>query len=178
MFRKPIINLKPEKMSDKKKTLQDLFEEQLKDLYSAESQLIEALPKMAKKASNSDLKKAFTDHLEETKEHKKRVEKAAKLIDLDPTGHTCKAMKGLVKEGEEWMAEDADADVMDAGLIAAAQRVEHYEIAAYGTVLTYAKQLGHKEIKELLGETFEEEKAADGKLTKIAESAVNQDAEK
>lgn len=160
-----------------KKTLKDLFEEQLKDLYSAESQLIDALPKLAKKASNEDLKQAFKDHLEETKEHKKRVEKAAEMIDLDPTGHTCKAMKGLLKEGEDWMEEDADEDVMDAGLIANAQRVEHYEIAAYGTVLTFAKQLGYSEIKDLLGETLDEEKAADDTLTQIAEATVNQDAQ-
>lgn len=162
----------------KKKTLQDLFEEQLKDLYSAEDQLISALPKMAEKASTPQLKRAFTDHLEETKRHKQRIEQACEIIDCDPSGHTCKAMKGLVKEGEDWMGEDADPDVMDAGLIAAAQRVEHYEIAGYGTVCTFADVLGFGDIKDLLGQTLEEEKAADDLLTQIAESTVNQNADK
>ncbi|CAN5249902.1 ferritin-like domain-containing protein [soil metagenome] len=164
--------------NNKKKTLQDLFEEQLKDLYSAETQLIAALPKMADKASTPQLKRAFSDHLEETKQHKERVERACKTAGIEPGGHTCKAMKGLVAEGEEWMKEDADDDVMDAGLIAAAQRVEHYEIAAYGTVCTFADVLGHSDIKASLGKTLDEEKAADNLLSQIAETSVNQHADK
>ena len=164
--------------NDKKKTLQDLFEEQLKDLYSAETQLIEALPKMAEKATTQQLKRAFNDHLQETKTHKQRLEQAGEILGIDLDGHTCKAMKGLVKEGEDWMSEDADADVMDAGLIAAAQRVEHYEIAGYGTVCTFADVLGHSDIKDLLGQTLDEEKNADSLLTQIAETTVNQHADK
>ena len=128
------------------KTLEDLFEHQLKDLYSAEKQLIEALPKMVKKANDSKLQKAFEDHLEETKTHKTRLEEICDDLDIKPTGETCKAMKGLVEESKSFMDEARDETVMDAGLIAEAQRVEHYEISGYGTAVRYAKELGHDSI--------------------------------
>ncbi|MDT0643909.1 ferritin-like domain-containing protein [Zunongwangia sp. F363] len=158
------------------KNLEDLFEHQLKDLYSAESQLIEALPKMAKNASDSELKKAFESHLEETKGHKKRLEEVCKELGIKPTGEECKAMKGLIKEAESFLKEDVDDDVRDAGLIADAQRVEHYEISGYGTVVRYAKELGHDGLAKKLHETLEEEYGADDKLNKLAESRLNREA--
>lgn len=163
-------------MANKLKNLEDLFKHELKDLYSAETQIIEALPKMAKKASNPDLKKAFEDHLEETKTQKKRIEEVCKKLDFDPKGETCKAMKGILKEAEDMLKEDADPEVMDAALIAEAQRVEHYEIAGYGTVCTYAERLGYNDIKNKLAETLEEEKSADNKLNKVSKN-VNAKAE-
>ena len=120
-------------------SLNDLYLQQLKDLYSAESQLIKALPKMAKAARNPDLKSAFIEHLEQTKGHFERLKQVAEKLGKRLTGHTCAAMKGLIEEGSEWIGEDAEAKVMDAGIIAAAQRVEHYEMAGYGTVQTCAK---------------------------------------
>lgn len=163
-------------MANKMKNLEDLFKHELKDLYSAEDQIIQALPKMAEKASNSQLRDGFKTHLEETKKQKQRLEEVCKELNFDPKGETCKAMQGLVKEGEEIMKEKADPEVMDAALIAAAQRIEHYEIAGYGTVCTYAEQLGYTDIKKKLGETLEEEKRTDEKLTKVA-SRVNEKAE-
>lgn len=158
------------------KKLQDLFEHQLKDLYSAESQLIKALPKMAEAASDSKLKKAFEDHLKETENHKKRLEEICKELDIKPTGETCKAMEGLIKEAESFIKEDADKEVKDAGLIAEAQRVEHYEISGYGTAARYAKELGHDEIGKKLHKTLEEEYGADEKLNKMAEGRLNKKA--
>jgi ferritin-like metal-binding protein YciE len=160
----------------KLKTLEDLFRHELKDLYSAETQLVKALPKMAKAAMHEDLKAGFEEHLEQTKGHVQRLEEIGESFDLRLTGHTCEAMKGLVKEGGELISEDAEDTVRDAGLIGAAQRVEHYEIAAYGTARALAKCLGHDEAADLLGETLEEEKAADAKLTELAESAINAEA--
>lgn len=158
------------------KTLEDLFQHQLKDLYSAESQLIDALPKVAQNANDSKLKQAFEDHLNETKEHKKRLEQICEELNIDPTGETCKAMKGLIKETESFI-EEADTDeVMDAGLIAEAQRVEHYEISGYGTAVRYAKELGHNDIAEKLQKTLDEEYNADSKLDKLAERRLNQKA--
>ena len=148
----------------------DLYLQQLKDLHSAESQLIKALPKMAKAARNPDLKKAFIEHLEQTKEHLERLKQVAEKLGKRLTGHTCAAMKGLIEEGSEWIAEEAAAEVMDAGIIAAAQRVEHYEMAGYGTVQTFAKLLGEKEAAELFTLTLNEEKAADKKLSLLAKS--------
>ena len=130
--------------------LQDLYTEQLRDLYNAENQLVKALPKMAKASSNEELAQGFLDHLEETKGHVERLEKIFKAMGEKPTGKTCAAMKGLIEEGKETMEEDAEPEVMDAGLIAAAQRVEHYEIAAYGTVRTFAQLLGDDEAAKLL----------------------------
>lgn len=158
------------------KNLEDLFEHQLKDLYSAEKQLIEALPKMAKNASDSKLKKAFEGHLEETKEQKKRLEEICKELGIKPDGETCKAMKGLIKEAEDFIDEVEDKTVMDAGLIAEAQRVEHYEISGYGTAVRYAKELGHDKIAEKLQKTLDEEYDADNKLDKLAEGRLNKKA--
>lgn len=158
------------------KKLEDLFQHQLKDLYSAETQLIDALPKMVKNAHDKKLKKAFEDHLEETKKHKKRLEEVCKELDIDPKGETCKAMKGLIKEAEGFLEEDADAEVRDAGLIAEAQRVEHYEISGYGTVVRYAKELGHDAIAKKLQITLGEEYGADDKLNDMAEDRLNKKA--
>ena len=153
-------------------SLSDLLEDELKDLYSAENQLVKALPKMAKKASSAELKSAFTDHLEETKGHVERLTKIGKRLDITLTGKKCKAMEGLVEEGSEILEEDGEPAVLDAALIGAAQRVEHYEIAAYGTVRAIAEQLGQTEVVDLLQETLDEEGAADKKLTQIAEGEV------
>ena len=158
------------------KTLEDLFEHQLKDLYSAESQLIKALPKMAKSAKDDKLKKAFEGHLEETKEQKKRLEEICKELKISPKGETCKAMEGLIKEAEDFIKEKKDDDVHNAGLIAEAQRVEHYEISGYGTAVRYAKELGHKDIAAKLKKTLDEEYGADEKLNKMAEGRLNKKA--
>ena len=160
----------------KLKTLADLFQQELKDPYSAETQLVKALPKMAKAATNEDLKAGFEDHLEETKGHVQRLEKIGKDLGLALTGLKCKAMEGLVEEGSDMIHEDAEDSVRDAGLIGAAQRVEHYEMAGYGTARALARCLGHDEAAELLGETLEEESATNEKLTELAESAVNAEA--
>jgi ferritin-like metal-binding protein YciE len=151
-------------------SLHDLYIEQLKDLHSAESQLTKALPKMAKAANSPALKAAFTEHLEETKGQLGRLNQIGEKMGKPLTGHTCAAMKGLIEEGSEWMKEDAEPEVMDAGLIAAAQRVEHYEMAGYGTVHNFAELLEEEAAAELLAETLEEEEAADEKLTTLAKS--------
>lgn len=155
------------------KNLEELFEHQLKDLYSAEDQLTAALPKMAKKAKDAQLKKAFEDHLEETKEQKKRIEEICKELDIDPSGETCKAMKGLIKEAEDFLDEAKDDDVLNAGMIAEAQRVEHYEISGYGTAVRYAKELGHTAIAKKLQKTLDEEYNADKNLNDLAEKRLN-----
>ncbi len=160
----------------KLQTLNDLFIHELKDLYSAENQLVKALPKMAKAASNEDLRASFEAHLEETKVHVSRLEEIAQSCECKLTGHKCKAMEGLITEGSELISEDADETVRDAGLIGAAQRVEHYEIAGYGTARALAECLGYDEAVKLLSETLEEEKAADEKLTELAESTINAEA--
>lgn len=155
------------------KTLHQLFLDQLKDLYSAENQLIEALPKMAEAAHNPELKQGFEMHLEETRNHARRIEQIfQELEEGKPTGKTCQAMKGLVKEGSETIHEDATPEVMDAALIAAAQRVEHYEMAGYGCVRTYAEIMGHTNAAKLLQATLDEESATDKKLTTAA-STIN-----
>lgn len=156
------------------KNLKDLLEHELKDLYSAESQLIDALPSMAKGANHPALKKAFESHLEETKEHKERLSQACRILGINPGNTVCNAMKGLIEEGEHMLEEEADEEVRDAGLIGCAQRVEHYEIAGYGTAGYYAKMLGEDEVAGLLAETLEEEKDADEKLNDIAIEKVNQ----
>ena len=155
-------------MSEKLKTLQDLLMFELKDLYSAEEQLLKALPKMAEKASNAKLRQAFEEHLEQTEMQKDRLDQVAEIMKFDISGETCKAMKGLVAEGKEIMGEDAEEEVMDQALIAAAQKAEHYEIASYGTVTHYAEILGLNQVYELLAETLDEEKKADKKLNRIA----------
>jgi ferritin-like metal-binding protein YciE len=157
-------------------TLQDLYVEELQDLYSAETQLVKALPKMAEAASSDELRAAFEEHLEQTKEHVERLEQVFESLESSPKGKKCKGMEGLIEEAKELLEEDADPEVLDAGLIAAAQRVEHYEIAVYGCVCTYAKLLGREEDLDLLGQTLDEEKEADENLTDIAESAINVDA--
>ena len=157
-------------------TLEDLFVHELKDLYSAENQLLKALPKMAKASSNEELKGGFEEHLEQTKEHVARLERIAEQLGKKLAGHKCKAMEGLVEEGAELIGEDAEDSVRDAGLIGAAQRVEHYEMAGYGTARALAKQLGHNDIAKILGQTLQEEKETDEKLTELAESSVNAEA--
>ncbi len=154
-------------------SLQKLFVEQLQDLYSAEKQLVQALPKMAKAASSPQLQQGFTTHLEQTKGHAERLEKMFKTLGSTHGSKKCKAMEGLIAEGQEMMQEDATPEVMDAGLIAAAQRVEHYEIAGYGTVRAYARMLGQQEALRLIEQTLEEEKQTDEKLTQLAESTIN-----
>ena len=159
------------------KTLNDLLIHQLKDLYGAEQQLLKAMPKMLKEATSTQLKDAFTQHMTETQNQVARLEKVFQSLGLEPEAEKCKAMEGLLKEAEDFISHDADKEVMDAGLIASAQRVEHYEIAGYGTACTYAKFLGHTEAYELLKETLSEEKQTDEKLSVIAESSVNMKAE-
>jgi ferritin-like metal-binding protein YciE len=154
-------------------TLEDLYIHELKDLYSAEKQLIRALPKMARAADNEQLSSGFSEHLEQTKEHASRLEKILSHHKQSTRGAKCKGMEGLIAEGEELLKERADPEVKDAGLISAAQRVEHYEIAGYGTALTYADMFGDKEGARLLKMTLDEEKETDQKLTKIAKSTVN-----
>jgi ferritin-like metal-binding protein YciE len=149
--------------------LKELYIDELKDLYNAENQLIKALPKMAKAASSAELRQGFEKHLEQTRGHVQRLEKIFQSLDESPKGKTCKAMQGLVEEGAETMKEDLEGSVMDAALIGAAQRVEHYEIAAYGTVRAFAKELGETEHISLLTQTLEEEKETDEKLTELAE---------
>jgi ferritin-like metal-binding protein YciE len=154
-------------------TLQDLYVAQLKDLYSAENQLLKALPKMEKAASTPELKSAFAKHLKETEGQVQRLETIFETLDARPGGHKCKAMEGLIEEGEEMIKEKGDPDVIDAGLIAAAQRVEHYEIAGYGCVRTYAQELGNQEHLRLLQATLDEEGATDKNLTALAVRLVN-----
>jgi ferritin-like metal-binding protein YciE len=149
-------------------TLRELYIEELKDLYSAETQITKALPKLAKTATNPKLRQAFEEHLEQTRGHVQRLEQIFEGLDQRPTGKTCEGMKGLLKEGDEMASEDGDTDVIDAGLISAAQRVEHYEIASYGSVATYAELLGEDQAVELLNQTLEEEKQTDRKLTQVA----------
>jgi ferritin-like metal-binding protein YciE len=158
-------------------TLHDAFEEELKDILSAEKQLLKALPKMAKAASNEDLKAGFEEHLEQTKTHVERLERVFELLDKSPRAKKCKAMEGLIEEGAEIMEEDMAPDVMDAMLIGAAQKVEHYEIATYGTLVTWAKQLEMEEAASILHETLDEEKETDVKLTELAETGINAQAE-
>jgi len=153
--------------------LEKLWVEELKDLYSAEKQITEALPKMIEAAETPELRQAFEDHLGQTEEHVQRLEDILEELDISDHGKKCKGMEGLLKEGAEMMKDAADAFTRDAGLISAAQRVEHYEMAGYGTVVSYAQQLNHPEIAEMLQMTLDEEKAADKKLTEIAESKVN-----
>ena len=160
-------------MSDKLKSLDDLFQEQLRDLYSAETQLTKALPDMAKEARDPRLQQAFDQHLIETKNQVARLEQIGRGLGLDLEGHTCKAMQGLVAEGKETIAEDATDEVKDAALIAAAQRVEHYEIAGYGTAAHYALRLGHTESAELLRQTLQEEQATDTLLNNLAKNYIN-----
>jgi len=153
--------------------LQDLLVENLKDLYSAETQLLKALPKVAKKVENEQLREALTMHVRETDEHVRRLEQVLSKMGEKPTGKKCKGMEGLIEENKEMMEEDADPDVLDAGLIVGSQKIEHYEIAGYGSAVTFAKLLGDEESARLLAQTLDEEERTDKKLTQIAESSIN-----
>ncbi len=157
-------------------TLKDALIHELQDILSAENQITEALPDMIDAAEDSQLKQAFKDHLEETAGQIQRVEKALRSLGGEVETHKCKAMEGLIKEGKELLKEDADADVKDAMLIAAAQKVEHYEIASYGTVCTWCETLGEHEALELLKQNIDQEESADLKLTRLAKGEINADA--
>lgn len=160
----------------KLESLQDLLIHEMKDLLDAEKQLVTALPKLAKAATNPELEKAFSEHCEVTKNQVKRLEQAFEILETKPARKSCAAMKGLIEEGNEMVQEKATDDVRDAGLIACAQRVEHYEIAGYGCAVAFAKKLGRDDVADLLKETLSEESSADKKLTKIAEKWINEEA--
>ena len=150
--------------------------EEIRDLYDAERQLVKALPKMAKGATSDELRSLIETHLEETEEQVKRLERAFEMLDEKPRGKHCAGIAGIIKEGSDLLEEDFDGAVLDAGIIAGAQRAEHYEIGAYGSVIAWAKQMGEGEVASLLEETLEEEKGADEKLSALAESSINQQA--
>lgn len=154
-------------------TLHHLMIHQLRDIYSAEKQLVQALPKMVKQATSEELQAALSTHLNETQEHVARLEQAFEALGVSSRGMKCKGMEGLIEEGKELFEEDVDPEVLDAGIIAASQRIEHYEIAAYGTVCEYARSMGHDEVVELLEATLAEEKEADTILTSLAEGGIN-----
>lgn len=158
-------------------TLKDLYIQELKDLYSAEKQLVKALPKMIRATKHPELKAAFKTHLQQTAEHARRLELICKELGVTPRGKKCVGMEGLIEEGSELIKEQPDADVLDAGLISAAQHVEHYEMAGYGTVRTYARQLGYESQAQLLQQTLDEEGETDHLLTDLAESRINLEAE-
>jgi ferritin-like metal-binding protein YciE len=164
-------------MPKQAKQLDELYHDTLKDIYFAEKKIMTALPKMAKAAQNAELGKAFEKHLTETKGQVARLEQVFAELDKKPQGKTCDAILGIVKEGETIIKEYKGSAALDAGLLAAAQAVEHYEISRYGTLRTWAEELGHSKSAELLQETLEEEEATDKKLTELAESVVNQQAE-
>lgn len=153
--------------------LEDLLVHELMDLYNAEQQITKALPKMIKAASATELQAAFEEHLAVTEKQIERLERCFELLGKPAKGQKCDAMAGIIEEGKKMMEENAEPEVMDAALIAAAQKVEHYEIATYGCVATYAQMLGHEEVHQLLGETLEEEEMTDEKLTQLAETLIN-----
>ncbi|MFL6513428.1 MAG: ferritin-like domain-containing protein [Chthoniobacterales bacterium] len=157
----------------KLESLETLYIEELRDIYNAENQLVKTLPKMAKAAASEELKQAFEEHLEQTKEHIERLEEIFGKLDKKPSGKTCHGMQGLIEEGSEIMKHDGDDHVLDAGLIAAAQKVEHYEMASYGTVRTWAEMLGEDDAADLLQQTLDEEGETDKRLTELAEEIVN-----
>jgi ferritin-like metal-binding protein YciE len=161
----------------KLESFDELLHHELTDLYSAEKQLIAALPKMAKGATSDELRSAFEKHLEQTEEHVNRLDKIFEMLESKPGRHKCKAMEGLIEEGSELLKEDADEAILDAALIGAAQRVEHYEIAGYGTARTFAEMLGHTEAAQLLQQTLDEEKETDQSLTELAMTSVNIEAQ-
>ena len=163
-------------MASKMDTLEDLYEDLLKDLYSAEKQLVKALPKMAKNADSPDLQKAFEEHLDQTEKHVERIERIFSNLGGSPRGKKCVGMEGLIEEGNELLKEEVEPDVLDAGLIDAAQKVEHYEIASYGTARAWAEKMGHDDAARLLQQTLEEEAMANDKLTELAESYINMEA--
>jgi ferritin-like metal-binding protein YciE len=157
-------------------SLRDLYITELKDLYDAENRIIKALPKMAEACGSQDLREAFEHHLQQTRRQAERLEQIFQKLDESPKGEKCKGIIGIIDEGEDLMDKDAPPAVRDAALIAAAQRVEHYEIASYGTCRTYARRLGYADHAQLLNETLQEEGEADKKLTSLAESYINEDA--
>jgi ferritin-like metal-binding protein YciE len=161
----------------KLKSLDDLLVHELQDIYNAEGQILRALPKMIKAATHPQLQAAFEEHLEQTEGQVERLEQAFKLLGVPAKGKRCDGMAGLLEEGKKMMEEDAEPSVLDAALIAAAQKVEHYEIASYGCVCTYAEMLGYDQVHDLLGQNLEEEEATDEKLSALAESVINLDAE-
>jgi ferritin-like metal-binding protein YciE len=158
-------------------SLDDLLVHELQDIYHAEGQILSALPKMMKAATHPDLKDAFVEHLQQTEGQVRRLEQAFKLLGVPAKGKKCEGMAGLIEEGRKVMEGDAEPAVMDAALIAAAQKVEHYEIASYGCVCTYAELLGYDQVHELLGQNLDEEETTDQKLTALAENVINQEAE-
>jgi ferritin-like metal-binding protein YciE len=158
-------------------TLEDLYMDLLKDLYSAEKQLVKALPKLAKAAHSDDLRKTFHEHLSQTEGHVERIEQIFSDLDGSPRGKKCVGMEGIIEESNELLKENIEPDVLDAGLIAAAQRAEHYEIAGYGAARTWAERLGYHNVAQLLQQTLDEEGEANKKLTQIAESHVNMEAQ-
>jgi ferritin-like metal-binding protein YciE len=160
-------------MAEETNPLEELLVDELKDIYSAENQIIKALPRMAKAASSPELKRAFERHLEETRRQVERLDQIGQALDIKLTGKKCKGMEGLIEEGKELMEEDFDDNAIDAGLIGAAQKVEHYEIAAYGTARTHAEMLGYTKAAKLLQQTLDEEGATDKKLTQLADSIIN-----
>jgi ferritin-like metal-binding protein YciE len=174
----PLLNRYANEDSMKLNTLEDLYVHGLKDLFSAEQQIIKALPKMAKAARSKELVAGFQEHLEQTKGHAQRLEQILSSRKQSTRGPKCKGMEGVIAEGAEMIAEEADVEVKDAGLIASAQRVEHYEMAGYGTARTYAELLGDKEGAQLLALTLEEERQTDQKLSELAKSTVNVAADK
>lgn len=157
--------------------MNDLFIHQMRDLYNAEQQAIKAMPEMMERVSNPNLATAMQEHMMETQNQVKRLEQCFQILGVNGHGEKCMAMEGIIKEAKDFMRHEADPEVMDAGIIACAQRLEHYEIAGYGTACTYAKFLGHKDVLNLLQEILSEEKKADEKLTFIAETSVNMEAE-
>jgi ferritin-like metal-binding protein YciE len=158
-------------------SLDDLLVHEMQDIYNAEGQILKALPKMIKAASNPDLKRAFEEHRVQTEGQVERLEEAFKLLGVPAKGHKCDGMAGLLEEGKKVMEQEADAPVLDAALIAAAQKVEHYEIASYGCICTYAEMLGYDQVHELLGQTLDEEETTDQRLTALAETVINPEAE-
>jgi ferritin-like metal-binding protein YciE len=163
-------------MAEATNPLEELLVDELKDIYSAENQIIKALPKMAKTATSPELRRAFERHLEETRRQVERLDQIGQELDAKLTGKKCHGMEGLIEEGKEVMEQDLDENAIDAGLIGAAQKVEHYEIAAYGTARTHASMLGFNKVARLLQQTLNEEGATDKKLTQLAESIINVEA--
>lgn len=163
-------------MAEKLMNLQDLLVDHLKDLWSAEGQILKALPKLAKAATNPELRMSFEEHLQQTERQRARIEEMFNYLEGSPRGKKCLGMEGLIAEGDEVLKEDMEPEVRDAALIAAAQKVEHYEISAYGTVATYADMLGNKEVANLIKQTLNEEEITDQKLTKMAKMKINWEA--
>jgi ferritin-like metal-binding protein YciE len=163
-------------MAEETNPLEELLIDELKDIYNAENQIVKALPKMARAASSPDLRRAFERHLEETRRQVERLDQIGEQLEVKLTGKKCHGMEGLIEEGREIMSEDLEAPALDAGLIGAAQKVEHYEIAAYGTARAHAEMLGYTKIARLLQQTLNEEGATDKKLTQLAENIINVEA--